>query len=145
MKTNRGWIKTDYCVQTLIGRLIFLLIIWAVCCLLLGVAGFDKGFSYIFLPISLVLVFLIPLGIWQVISGIVSAFDNDRLQQIYVSVVIVYFSIWYFIAPFSIEFYFMLAIAIIIAVWKYTVVRADYISLAIIDMPKESENDALDA
>lgn len=145
MKGNTDWIKTDYRVQTIIGRLILLLILCAVCCLFLGIAGLDYIFSYAFLPISLALISLIPLGIWQIISGLINASTGDRLQQIYLSVVIVYFCIWYFIAPFSLGFYIILVIAIIIAVWKYAVVRADYISLSIIDVSKAVENDLLDA
>jgi hypothetical protein len=138
MKTNNGWIKTDYHVQTIIGSIIALLTVASV---LLWFSVAQFAFATVYFAVLL----LIPLGVWQVISGIVGAFDNDRLQQIYIGVIIIYFGIWYFISAFSLEFYSMLAIALIIAVWKYTVVRADFISLRIIDMSKIENDSLLDA
>ena len=80
------------------------------------------------------------------ISGLIYAFNGDRLQQIYLGVVAVYFSFW-FIVPNLVRDYFpiTLLLALVIAVWKYTIVRADYISLKIIDVPKADDDHLLDA
>ena len=72
MTTNSWWIRTDYYVQTVIG---------------VGIL-----FSAVtVLGIYVALLLLMPLGAWQVISGLVAASQNDRLQQIYLGVVAVYF------------------------------------------------------
>ena len=91
-------------------------------------------------------ILLIPLGIWQVISGLVSAFRGERIQQIYLGVVVIHLSLWF--SCFSNNFgeYLIIPLMLIaatIAIWKYTVVRADYISLKIIQ--KVEVPDILDA
>lgn len=139
MKTNSQWIKTDYRIQTILGGAILLLTLVGAFLWL-----FSKDFG--FLALCLALLLLMPLGAWQVISGLIDALKNDRLQQIYLGVVSFYFSIWYFSAMYHSDYFaLMLVIAAIIAVWKYTVIRADYISLNIISVPKTGENDILDA
>jgi type III secretory pathway component EscT len=132
MKTNSSWIKADYWMQTILG-----------CCVLACVAsvvGFFLGF-----------VFLIPFGAWQILSGIVNALRGERLQQIYLAVVTVHLSLWFVMLESSTVYenpvgpILLIIIAIVIGIWKYTVVRADYISLAIIDVSKMESDDLLDA
>ena len=138
MKANNGWIKTDYKVQTAFG--------WGIASMIVcGTIGllFSQS-AYLILCLALLL--LIPIGAWQVLSGLIYALDGDRLQQIYLGVVALYFSIWYATAVYhSNYFILMMVIAAIIAVWKYTVVRADYISLEIIDVPNTDDSTLLDA
>ena len=102
----------------------------------------EIGFLGLYFSFAL----LIPIGAWQVISGLIYAFKGDRLQQIYLGVVAVYFSFWFattnLVRDCILIFFF---IAVVIAVWKYTVVRADYISLKIIDVPKTDDDNLLDA
>lgn len=129
MTTNSWWIRTDYYVQTVIG----------VC--ILAVAASVVGI-YFAVPL------LMPLGAWQVISGIVAAFKNDRLQQIYLGVVVVYFGFWYLLVlenPNDSGFIVLLVIAFVIGLWKYTVARADYKSLDIITVQDIDNEDLLDA
>jgi hypothetical protein len=128
MVTNSWWIKMDYWVQTVLG-----------CCILVAAATFIG----LYLALSL----LIPLGAWQVLSGLVYAIKGERLQQIYIGVVSIYFGVWYvswWLESFEVSIAFML-IALPIGAWKYTVVRADYICLGIIDTPKIEANTLLDA
>ena len=88
MKMNSGWVKTDYKVQTLMAYIMGLLILGsALICL------FSREFA--FLSACFVVLFLMPVGAWQVISGLFYAFKGDRLQQIYLGVVIIFWSIWY--------------------------------------------------
>ena len=138
MKTNNGWIKTDYKVQTAFGWGIASMIVCGTIGLLISQSAY--------LILCLALLLLIPIGAWQVLSGLIYALNGDRLQQIYLGVVAIYFGIW-FVTPDLVRDYFPLVffIAFIIAVWKYTVVRADYISLKIIDVPKTDDNTLLDA
>lgn len=138
MKTNNGWIKTDYKVQTAFGWGIASMIVCGTIGLLISQSAY--------LILCLALLLLIPIGAWQVLSGLIYALGGDRLQQIYLGVVAIYFGIW-FVTPDLVRDYFPLVffIAFIIAVWKYTVVRADYISLKIIDVPKTDDNTLLDA
>lgn len=138
MKATNEWIKTDYKVQRGFG--------WAIASMIVcGSIGLliSQG-AYLILCLAILL--LIPIGAWQVLSGAIYAIDGDRLQQIYLGVVAVYFGIWYLAAVYySSYFILMMVIAAIIAVWKYTVVRADYISLKIIDVPKTDDTNLLDA
>jgi hypothetical protein len=119
MKTNIAWIKLDYWVQTILG-----------CCILacaISIVGLFVAF-----------IFLIPFGIWQVISGVVSALRGDRIQQIYLSVATIHLSLWFGSYTMDVGAYLiipLIVVAIIIGIWKYTVVRADYISLDIISVP----------
>lgn len=140
MKANHGWVKIDYKIQTVLA--------YGLAALVLGstlLAFFSKmGYWGFFLSLLL----LIPIGAWQVISGLIYAIKGDRLQQIYLGVVAVYFGFWFLALPYAHNDYFPIAamlIAAIIAVWKYTVVRADYISLSIIDVPKIDNENLLDA
>jgi hypothetical protein len=128
MKTNHFWIKTDYKVQTGFGLVILALIVATIVSFLLT-QSFALGLIVAFL--------LMPLGAWQVISGLIYAFNGDRLQQIYLGVVALYFTIGYGGGTVYHSDYLpiMLVVALIIAIWKYTVVRADYISLNIISVP----------
>ena len=129
MTTNSWWIRTDYWVQTVIG----------VGILISAVTVVGVYFS---------LLLLMPLGAWQVVSGLVAAFKNDRLQQIYLGVVAVYFGFWYLLVSENADagtFIFLLSIASIIGVWKYTVVRADYKSLDIITIQNLDNEELLDA
>ena len=129
MTTNSWWIRTDYWVQTVIG-----------------VGILVTAASVVGLGITLFL--LIPLGAWQVMSGLVAALKNDRLQQIYLGVVVVYFGFWYLLAIEKLNpigFIFLLIIAFIIGAWKYTVVRADYKSLDIITIQELDNEHFLDA
>lgn len=135
MKTNSKWIKTDYKVQTVF------------CYAILGlIAATFISFLFTQSPAlgMLPLLLLIPLGIWQVISGLINALNGDRLQQIYLGVVALYFTIGYFGIGYYSDYLvtMMMVIVVIIAIWKYTVVRADYISLDIISVP---DTDLLDA
>ena len=128
MTTNSWWIRTDYWVQTVIG-----------------VGILVSAASVVGLGITLFL--LIPLGAWQVMSGLVAALKNDRLQQIYLGVVAVYFGFWYLLAIEKLNpigFIFLFIIAFIIGVWKYTVVRADYKSLDIVTIQDLENEDLLD-
>ncbi|MDZ7879262.1 MAG: hypothetical protein U5L45_16390 [Saprospiraceae bacterium] len=150
VKTNNTFIKTDYHIQSFIGLAISFFLAIALICGLLMLFKLDSGngvFSGFF---SLLL--LIPLGAWQVLSGVVYALNGDRLQQIYLGVVAIYFGILYTFTTFStgntdIFIWLMGFVAVVIAVWKYTVVRADYISLDIIAVSERaiSETDVLDA
>jgi hypothetical protein len=138
MKTNHWWIKTDYKVQTAFGYSLIALVLGGAL-----LAFFSKtGFLGFFLS----LLFLMPIGAWQVISGLIYAFNGDRLQQIYLGVVAVFFGIWYIVGGFRSDYFTLLmVIAVVVAVWKYTVVRADYISLKIIDVPKMGDDNFLGA
>lgn len=93
------------------------------------------------------LLLLMPFGVWQVISGLIYAFRNDRLQQIYLGVVAVYFGFFYLLTLKMDDslFFLLLIIAAIIGVWKYTVVRADYKSLDIVTIQEVDNEDILDA
>ena len=128
MTTNSWWIRTDYWVQTVIG-----------------VGILVSAVTVVGIYFSLLL--LIPLGAWQVVSGLVAALKNDRLQQIYLGVVAVYFGFCYLIkeAYDSSLFVFLMIIAVVIGVWKYTVVRADYKSLDIVTIQDLDNEDLLDA
>ncbi len=139
MKANSEWVKTDYKIQTFLGAVLCFLVLGSVLiCLFSREVAFVGG--------CLAVLFLMPIAVWQVISGLVYAFKGDRLQQIYLGVVAVFFGIWYFAAVYHSDFLvLMLIIAAIIAVWKYTVVRADYISLKIIDVPNIDNTNLLDA
>ena len=110
MKATNGWIKTDYKVQTIFG--------WAIASMIVcGSIGLliSQG-AYLILCLAILL--LIPIGAWQVLSGAIYAIDGDRLQQIYLGVVAVYFGIWYLAAIYySSYFIVMMVIAAIIAVW----------------------------
>jgi hypothetical protein len=153
MKTNSSWIKADYHVQTYIGLVAVLLLSSAIICLLLVLFGWADAVMWVYLSVSFSLFLLFPFGIWQVVSGFIYAINGDRLQQIYLGVIATYFSLAYAFFKFDslhreYEDAFLLLmsiIAVIIAVWKYTVVRADYISLKIIDVPKVEIEDFLDA
>jgi hypothetical protein len=153
MKTNSGWIKTDYRVQSVLGFVMILLISSGLLCGLLLLLGLEDWIIGIYYAAFLTLLLFMPLGLWQVISGIIHAFHGDKLQQIYLGVVAIYFSIVYFFYQINdyqrlyndVFLILMGVIALIIAVWKYTVVRADYISLKIIDVPKTESDDLLDA
>lgn len=129
MKTTIWWIRTDFWLQTIVGSCILLSA--------LSIVGFG-----------LALLLLIPFGALQVISGLVQAFRGDRLQQIYLGVVLIYLALGYFLlnssAPFN-AFIPMLLLAAVIGVWKYTVVRADYNSLSFISAPDLEHDDLLDA
>jgi hypothetical protein len=139
MKTNNNWIKTDYRIQSILGGAILLLT-------LAGGVLWLLAKDFAFLALCLALLLLMPLGAWQVISGLIDALKGNRLQQIYLGVVTFYFTIWYFTAVYHSDYFpLMMVMAVIIAVWKYTVVRADYISLNIIAVPNIAENDILDA
>ena len=138
MKATSEWIKADYKTQTFLGAVLcFLILVSVVLCLFSIEYGFFGG--------CLAVLFLIPIGAWQVISGFVHAFKGDRLQQIYIGVVAVFFGIWYVATIYhSNYFIIMMLIAVVVAVWKYTVVRADYISLKIIDVPNIEDDNLLD-
>jgi hypothetical protein len=138
MKTNHWWVEIDYKLQTVAGYGFIAFILGSI------LLTFFSKMGYAGLYLSLVL--LIPIGAWQVLSGLIYAFKGDRLQQIYLGVVALYFSFW-FIIPNAVRDYFPITflIAFVIAVWKYTVVRADYISLKIIDVPKMGDDNLLDA
>ena len=127
MTTNSWWIRTDYWVQTVIG-----------------VGILVSAATVVGIYFSLLL--LIPLGAWQVVSGLVAAFKNDRLQQIYLGVVGVYFGCWYLIIEtiYTNFFFFLMIIAVVIGVWKYTVVRADYKSLDIVTIQYLDNEELLD-
>ncbi len=138
MKANHWWVEIDYKIQTVLG--------YGLIAFVLG-SALIAIFSYIgYLGLYVSLFILVPVGAWQVISGLIYAFNGDRLQQIYLGVVAVYFSFW-FIVPNLVRDYFpiTLLLALVIAVWKYTIVRADYISLKIIDVPKADDDHLLDA
>ena len=138
MKANHWWVEIDYKIQTVLG--------YGLIAFVLG-SALIAIFSYIgYLGLYVSLFILVPVGAWQVISGLIYAFNGDRLQQIYLGVVAVYFSFW-FIVPNLVRDYFLitLLLALVIAVWKYTIVRADYISLKIIDVPKADDDHLLDA
>ena len=127
MTTNSWWIRTDYWVQTVIG-----------------VGILVSAVTVVGIYFSLFL--LIPLGAWQVVSGLVAALKNDRLQQIYLGVIAVYFGFFYFVETIYTNFFvFLMIIAVVIGVWKYTVVRADYKSLDIVTIQKSDNEDLLDA
>ena len=128
MTTNSWWIRTDYWVQTVIG-----------------VGILVSAVTVVGIYFSLLL--LIPFGAWQVVSGLVAALKNDRLQQIYLGVVAVYFGCWYLVIEtiYSSFFVFLMIIAVVIGVWKYTVVRADYKSLDIVTIQELDNEDLLDA
>jgi hypothetical protein len=127
MIKNSWWIKTDYWVQTV-----------------LGVSILVTAASMIGLFLALML--LIPLGGWQVISGLIAALKGERIQQIYLGVVVAYGCFWYLVPNLNAFFFtLMVIIPLVIGVWKYTVVRADYISLKIIDARQIDTNDFLDA
>ena len=128
MTTNSWWIRTDYWVQTVIG-----------------VGILVSAVTVVGIYFSLFL--LIPLGAWQVVSGLVAALKNDRLQQIYLTVVAVYFGFWYLNVEtiYTNFFVFLMIIAVVIGVWKYTVVRADYKSLDIVTIQEVDNEDLLDA
>jgi uncharacterized membrane protein YpjA len=139
MKTNSSWIKTDYHVQTFVGFLGIVL-------LPLSLVSFLLSTEAAMIFVCLAILALIPIGVWQVISGVFYALNGDRLQQIYLGVVAFYFSIWYLAIKSDTDCAIpLMAIAVTIAVWKYTVVRADYISLDIIDVPKLEIEELLDA
>jgi hypothetical protein len=126
MVTNSWWIKTDYWVQTVLGICIL------VCAA--SIVGLMGTF-----------ILLIPLGAWQVISGLIAALRNDRIQQIYLVVIVIHLSLWFSSYTINAGQYLIIPLiiaAIIIGIWKYTVIRADYISLKIISVP---ETDLLDA
>jgi hypothetical protein len=147
MGTNSWWIKTDYWVQTVLGGTILLLAASALLGSLSVFLGWKDGFMWVYGSLCLAFLFLIPLGIWQIISGFVSAVKGDYLQQIYLFVVILYFIFWGIglnaLSP--IPMIVCMFIALIIGVWKYTVTRADYICLSIIDVPNIDADDLLDA
>jgi hypothetical protein len=150
MKTNHWWIKADYRVQSALGLVMILLIVSGLLCWLLSSIGWEN--IWMFFSIYFVALMFIPLGLWQVISGIIHAFNGDKLQKTYLLVVFIYFGITfiylntsYYIYDFNYFLIPMSIIALTIAVWKYTVVRADYISLAIINVPKTEMEDLLDA
>ena len=124
MTTNSWWIRTDYWVQTVIG-----------------VGILVSAVTVVGIYFSLFL--LIPLGAWQVVSGLVAALKNDRLQQIYLGIVAVYLGFCYSVKENFVD-YFMI-IAVVIGVWKYTVVRADYKSLDIVTIQNLDNEDLLDA
>ena len=128
MTTNSWWIRTDYWVQTVIG---------------VGILVSAVTVVGLFFAMFL----LIPFGAWQVVSGLVAAFKNDRLQQIYLAVVAIYFGFWYLNVEtiYTNFFVFLMIIAVVIGVWKYTVVRADYKSLDIVTIQKSDNEDLLDA
>jgi hypothetical protein len=129
MKTNIGWIKLDYWVQTILG-----------CCIV--------AFAVSVVGLFVALIFLIPFGAWQVISGLVSALRGDRIQQIYLSVVTIHLSLWFGSYTMDVGAFLiipLILVAIIIGIWKYTVIRADYISLDIIDVPNTDTDNLLDA
>lgn len=127
MTTNSWWIRTDYWVQTVIG-----------------VGILVSAVTVVGIYFSLFL--LIPLGAWQVVSGLVAALKNDRLQQIYLGVIAVYFGFFYFVETIYTNFFvFLMIIAVVIGVWKYTVVRADYKSLDIVTIQEVDNEDLLDA
>ena len=127
MTTNSWWIRTDYWVQTVIG-----------------VGILVSAVTVVGIYFSLFL--LIPLGAWQVVSGLVAALKNDRLQQIYLGVIAVYFGFFYFVETIYTNFFvFLMIIAFVIGVWKYTVVRADYKSLDIVTIQEVDNEDLLDA
>ena len=138
MKATSEWIKADYRTQTVLGI--------ALGCLIAGSALICLySIGYGFLGGYLAVLFLMPIGAWQVISGLVYAFKGDRLQQIYLGVVAVFFGIWFAMANLRRDYFIiMMLIAVVIAVWKYTVVRADYISLKIIDVPNIEDENLLD-
>ncbi len=149
MKTNIKFIKTDYWAQTILGSIILSSILSALVGWALNAIGWKSGLIWGYQSICFALLLLAPFGAWQVISGLINALNGDRLQKIYLGVVTVYFGIVYVYYKFCyglIEDYIFLimmaTIAIIIAIWKYTVVRADYISLDIISVP---DSDILDA
>jgi hypothetical protein len=143
MKTNIAWIKTDYKVQTAIGFLILLLSLIAAIGWFIHLTGSGLNVIWAFQSICLALVLFAPLGAWQVLSGLIYALGGDKLQQIYLAVVAIYFVSWGFAYSLKSDLlYFLLVIALVIAIWKYTVVRADYISLDIISVP---DSDILDA
>ncbi len=146
MKTNIGWIKTDYKVQKALGFFMLLLTLSAIFGWLAHLAKLEQGFNWALLSICLAILLLAPLGAWQVLSGLIYALGGDKLQQIYLAVVGFYFVAWSFAVSVKSDlFYVLFAVAFVIAVWKYTVVRADYISLKIIDVPKVEIEDLLDA
>jgi hypothetical protein len=128
MVTNSWWIKMDYWVQTVLGVGILVTAVSIV------------GWFY-------ALVLLGLLGVWQVISGLVGAISGDRLQQIYIVVVAILSLYGIINIPSHSEVAISAAMLIscVIAVWKYTVVRADYISLSIIDAHQIDINNLLDA
>ena len=137
MKTNISWIKTDYKVQTGFGYMIVALIVATIVSFLMT-KSFALG--------MLVFLLLMPLGAWQVISGLIYAFSGDRLQQIYLGVVALYFIIGYVGTIYYSDYLpIMLVVAFIIGIWKYTVVRADYKSLDIINVPNIDTDNLLDA
>jgi cellulose synthase/poly-beta-1,6-N-acetylglucosamine synthase-like glycosyltransferase len=145
MKTNTRWIKTDYHVQTFLGIL-------SAFFLFLSLITFLWKKEMAFIPICLLMLMLIPIGVWQIISGLLNTFKGDKLQKIYLSVVVIYFAVTFIYFDTSFPLYNanyflipMFIIANIIAVWKYTVVRADFISLRIIDMSKIENDSLLDA
>jgi hypothetical protein len=99
MKTNNNWIKTDYRIQSILGGAILLLTVVGAFLWLL-----TKDFA--FLSFALALLLLMPLGAWQVISGLIDALKGDPLQQIYLGVVSFYFTIWYFAAVYHTDYSF---------------------------------------
>jgi hypothetical protein len=128
MMKNSWWIKTDYWVQTVL-----------ICCILASAATI--------IGLYLALLLLMFFGAWQIISGFVGAVKGDRLQQIYFFVVILYFVFGGIgsNARSPVPMIVILLIALVIGIWKYTVTRADYICLEIIDTPNTDTNDLLDA
>jgi hypothetical protein len=153
MKTNTRWIKTDYWVQSALGLVMVLFILSGLICGLFSVAGFFNSIAGFYYAVFLVLLLFIPIGLWQVISGITHVFQGDKLQKIYLSVVGVYIGIvhlFYNITDYQrlyndVFLILMGIVALVIAVWKYTVVRADFISLDIIDISKIQNDNLLDA
>jgi hypothetical protein len=143
----------DYWIQSALGLVMVLFILSGLICGLFSCAGFFNSIAGFYYAVFLVLLLFIPIGLWQVISGITHVFQGDKLQKIYLSVVGVYIGIvhlFYNITDYQrlyndVFLILMGIVALVIAVWKYTVVRADFISLDIIDISKIQNDNLLDA
>jgi hypothetical protein len=128
MKANSWWIKTDYWMQTVMGVGILI------------TAASLIGWMF-------ALILLIPFGAWQLLSGLIAALYGDRLQQIYLVVASLILVLCYFNLDVRTEttLLVLIIVSIPIGIWKYTVARADYISLNIIAVADIDHDDLLDA
>lgn len=144
MKTKIGFIRADYWIQFVMGLSILLC---ALISLVLYVS--NNNDPMIFLGIYGLLA-LMPFGAWQVLSGLIYAFNGDRLRQIYIGVVAAYFAIGYLLftimKSFNIEelYAMYMIIALIIGVWYFSLTRAEFKSLDKIGVEDFENEDILD-
>jgi len=109
MKAAKGFITTDYWIQTVLG----------IACLALSLVLYG-------------IILLLPFGIWQVISSLVLVLgygDKQRIPHLIFVVIwgiILSLFLLFELDAFPFLFFYIILLPACIGVWYYTITRKDY-------------------